>query len=72
MYLELLIVLCQRRCILYEYLKYMYKDHLISIKSSIPIVIAEQYDHKAKIKIKYSKLFRYSGHVKLFITNKFA
>ena len=49
----------------------MHMDDLTSIKSSL-IVIAEQYDHKAKIKIKYSKLFRYMGHGQLFITNKFA
>ena len=39
----------------------MHKDDLIRIKQSIPIVIAEQYDHKVKIKIKYGKLFSYSA-----------
>ena len=48
------------------------KHEVFINRQSISIVIAEQYDHKAKIKIKYSKLFRYSGHVKLCITIKFA
>ena len=47
----------------------MHKDDLIRIKTSlviiIPIVIAEQYDHKVKIKIKYGKLFTYSGACKV-------
>ena len=47
----------------------MYKDDLFRIVfingQSIPITIAEQYDHKVKIKIKYGKLFTYSGACKV-------
>ena len=47
----------------------MHKDDLIRIKSllmdSLYPVIAEQYDRKVKIKIKYGKLFTYSGACKV-------